>query len=91
MARADRSIGPRPAASSITLDLAGAKLAVERFRSLAQLTGAWIDLSAQVQRRYGPWGLARLEAILRLADHRQSEHDDEGIDVGEPATVEAAE
>lgn len=82
---------PAPGGESITLDLAGAKLAVERFRSLAQLTGAWIDLSAQVQRRYGPWGLARLEAILRLADHRQSEHDDEGIDVGEPATVEAAE
>jgi CRISPR-associated endonuclease/helicase Cas3 len=44
-------------------------------RSLAALTAQWVDLAARVQKRYGPWGLARLEAILRLADHRQSEVD----------------
>lgn len=37
-----------------------------------RLDQGWFELAKRVQRRFGPWELARLEAIMRLADHTAS-------------------
>ena len=49
---------PRPGPQSMAFDLDGAD---------------WAAMYEQLKQRYGTWGLAHLETVLRLADHRASE------------------
>ena len=64
---------PGQSAEMIEADLGDGMVAAACTRSMAALTAQWIDMFSRLEAEYGAWGLARLEAILRLADHRQSE------------------
>lgn len=67
--------------------------ALDRARELAR----WGRQFAELQARYGPWGLAFLEALVRIADWQVSEEEqrddndvDRGLQPNNPLAVMAA-
>ncbi|MBF0612887.1 MAG: type I-U CRISPR-associated helicase/endonuclease Cas3 [Magnetococcales bacterium] len=50
----------------------GMELSFDGSHKKERLDSGWLSRYAILNRRYGWWGLAYLESLLRLADHRQS-------------------
>ena len=54
--------------NSITAEFGGRRLIVQDAHRIGQLGSGWADRYAALTRKYGWWGIAFLEAILRRAD-----------------------
>jgi CRISPR-associated endonuclease/helicase Cas3 len=57
----------------LEFDFAGVHVQFSGTHGLEQLDQGWAERFWQLNRKYGYWGLTYLEALVRLADHRQSE------------------
>jgi len=58
--------------TAIRIEIDDMRLSFSGQHGLEQLDSGWTDRFWQLNRRYGYWGLAYLEMLLRLADHSQS-------------------
>src|SRR5690606_39147213 len=62
-----------PAPQTVTLEFLGETLTASSDHGLERFNSSVPERFWMVMRKYGYWGLAWLEAVLRQADHRESE------------------
>ena len=56
--------------------LDGERMVASTDHGLGRLGSGWIDMCGGLYKKYGPWRLAHIEAIIRLADHCESRGED---------------
>ena len=58
--------------TTVSMEIDEQKLVANTVDAPIRMDQGWFERGARLLRRFGPWELARLEAILRLADHAAS-------------------
>jgi CRISPR-associated endonuclease/helicase Cas3 len=58
---------------NVMFEFEGKQISFNGKHNLEQLDSGWLERFWELNRRYGYWGLAYLEMLVRLADHRRSE------------------
>lgn len=66
---------PDPEPVEVTVDLDGRVLTAMSAHRLENLSSGWVERFWSMVQRYGVWGLAYLETLLRLADYARSEEE----------------
>jgi CRISPR-associated endonuclease/helicase Cas3 len=66
-----------PVGESFVADLGDGLITSQPGPQVEDLAFGWADRFDRLKRRYGPWRLAWLETLVRLADHRRSEQEQE--------------
>jgi CRISPR-associated endonuclease/helicase Cas3 len=64
-------VDPAPATRA-EIEISSKTVSAEAREAPLKVDQGWFERAERVRRRFGPWELARLEAILRLADHAAS-------------------
>lgn len=86
-------VPPDDAPSAMRLDWpGGTTLEAPPSDGRAAIGAGWPGLFARLNARFGPWGLAWLEALVRLSDHRRSAAERQGVvdDDAKPSLAAAA-
>jgi CRISPR-associated endonuclease/helicase Cas3 len=63
--------------ANVSIELETPLLIGNSRHGLESLGSGWTDQFWSLVQRYGYWGLCYLESILRIADHRQSQEEQE--------------
>ena len=56
--------------------LDGKRMVASTDHGLSRIGSGWVDMCEGLYKKYGPWRLAHVEAIVRLADHCESRGED---------------
>lgn len=56
--------------------LDGERMVANTDHGLGRIGSGWVDMCERLYKKYGPWRLAHIEAIVRLSDHCESRGED---------------
>lgn len=69
-------VDPLAGNDDVEWSLDGVRMAASTDHGLGRIGSGWVDMCEGLYKKYGPWRLAHIEAIVRLADHCESRGED---------------
>lgn len=69
-------VDPHAGSDCVKWSLDGEWMVASTDHGLGRIGSGWVDMCEGLYKKYGPWRLAHIEAIVRLADHCESRGED---------------